>query len=169
MAVPFRWRSVIVSLAPLRPGAWANDAPADFAPAPLDFACRAPELTAAALAKAPDRVPSAIALGRLRIPRRSGSITSPIGSGSCPARGSSVLPSPDKSPVLPARNPAAGYGRATAPRRVAGQATIRFRLALPKHPLGHIVAPEIGGAEVAECDLGGFVPGLAHQFGEAGA
>jgi hypothetical protein len=47
--------------------------------------------------------------------------------------------------------------------------TISFRLTLPKHPLGHVIAPEIGGAEVAERDLGGFVPGLAHQLGEAGA
>ena len=56
--------------------------------------------------------------------------------------------------------------------RPAGQAREQSVLPtalLPKHPLGDVVAPEIGGAEVAEGDLGGFVAGLAHQLGEAGA
>ena len=39
----------------------------------------------------------------------------------------------------------------------------------PKHSLGLIVAPQIGRPQVAERDLGGFVPGLAHQLGEPGA
>ena len=42
-------------------------------------------------------------------------------------------------------------------------------LVTAEHLLGDVVAPEIGGAEVAEGDLGGFVAGLAHQLGEAGA
>src|SRR5271166_5005123 len=37
-----------------------------------------------------------------------------------------------------------------------------------KHPLGDVVAPQIGGPQIAERDLGGFMPGLAHQFGESG-
>jgi hypothetical protein len=34
---------------------------------------------------------------------------------------------------------------------------------------GDVVAREIGGAEIAEGDLGGFVAGLAHRLGETGA
>jgi hypothetical protein len=62
--------------------------------------------------------------------------------------------------------PVTGRYRAAARDR---SGAVQFCLALSKYPLGHIVAPEIGGAEIAERDLGGFVPGLAHQFGEAGA
>ena len=52
-----------------------------------------------------------------------------------------------------------------SPTRAVGSALLR---ALPpKHFLRHIVAPEIGRAEVAEGDLGGFVPCLAHQLGQA--
>jgi len=56
--------------------------------------------------------------------------------------------------------------------RPAGQArgqSVLPTALLPKHPLGDVVAPEIGGTQVAERDLGGFVAGLAHQLGKAGA
>ena len=36
-------------------------------------------------------------------------------------------------------------------------------------PLGDVVAPEVGGPEVTERDLGGLVPGLAHEVGEPSA
>ena len=56
------------------------------------------------------------------------------------------------------------------PRREAGSAPSVARLSLRgEDPFGDVVAPEVGGAEIAERDLGGFVPGLAHEVGEPGA
>ena len=74
--------------------------------------------------------------------RRSGSRESPIG-----ARGSPGLFSTPRAPTC-----------ADIISRVGSENLLR-----------DVVAPEIGGAEVAEGDLGGFVAGLAHQLGEAGA
>ncbi len=41
-------------------------------------------------------------------------------------------------------------------------------MCLGKHPLGHIVAPEIGGLEIAEHALGRAVARLAHEVGDLG-
>jgi hypothetical protein len=53
---------------------------------------------------------------------------------------------------------------ARSSQEVISHLTIR-----PEHLFRHVVAPAIGGAEVAEGDLGGLVTGLVHQLGEAGA
>ena len=43
------------------------------------------------------------------------------------------------------------------------------RAAAPgEHTLGDVIAPEVRRAEITECDVGGFGPGLPHEIGQAG-
>src|SRR4051794_22540148 len=55
--------------------------------------------------------------------------------------------------------------------RLAGDRAYSFPWVLfyGEDPFRDVVAPEVGRAEIAEGDLGGFVPDLAHEIGETGA